>query len=95
MESEREEAIERFAQFTMTQPDGAAKTIIKGIKKTRRVFSSDRTRILSIGSERIFPTHYLTIMPFLRIGEDRNAKKGYSAEPQIVLDRMMPFLERN
>lgn len=70
MENEREEAIQRFAQFTMTQPEGAAKTIIKGIKR-------NKARIL-IGPDahfvdwvrRIFPTHYLTIMPFLRLGRD-------------------------
>ena len=47
--AEHEEAIERFAQFTMTQPDGAAKVIMKAFAKTRRAFSSALTRILSIG----------------------------------------------
>lgn len=73
MEAEREDAIQRFAQFTITQPEGAAKTIIKGIKR-------NKARIL-IGPDahfvdwvrRIFPTHYLKLMPFLRLGEDRDA----------------------
>lgn len=74
MENEREEAIQRFAQFTMTQPEGAAKTIIKGIKRNKARILIGPDAHLVDWVRRIFPTHYLTIMPFLRIGEDRDAK---------------------
>lgn len=74
MENEREEAIQRFAQFTMTQPEGAARTIIKGIKRNKARILIGPDAHLVDWVRRIFPTHYLTIMPFLRIGEDRDAK---------------------
>ena len=74
MENERQEAIQRFAQFTMTQPEGAAKTIIKGIKRNKARILIGPDAHLVDWVRRIFPTHYLTIMPFLRIGEDRDAK---------------------
>lgn len=73
MEAEREEAIQRFAQFTMTQPEGAAKTIMKGIKrkKARILIGPDATLVDIV--RRLFPTHYLTVMPFLRIGSEDDA----------------------
>ena len=74
MEAEREEAIQRFAQFTMTQPEGAAKTIIKGIKRNKARILIGPDAHLVDWVRRLFPTHYLTLMPFLRIGENREAK---------------------
>ena len=73
MEAEREEAIQRFAQFTMTQPEGAAKTIIKGIKRNKARILIGPDAHLVDWVRRLFPTHYLSLMPFLRIGEDREA----------------------
>ena len=73
MEAEREEAIQRFAQFTMTQPEGAAKTIIKGIKRNKARILIGPDAHLVDWVRRLFPTHYLTLMPFLRIGQDREA----------------------
>lgn len=73
MEAEREEAIQRFAQFTMTQPEGAAKTIIKGIKRNKARILIGPDAHLVDWVRRLFPTHYLRLMPFLRIGEDREA----------------------
>ena len=70
MENEREEAIQRFAQFTMTQPEGAAKTIIKGIKRNKARILIGQDAHFVDWVRRIFPTHYLTIMPFLRLGRD-------------------------
>lgn len=71
-EAEREEAIERFAQFTMTQPDGAAKTIMKGIRK-------NKARIL-IGPDahfvdwvrRLFPASYLRLLPMMDLTRDQD-----------------------
>ncbi len=72
MENEREEAIQRFAQFTMTQPEGAAKIIMKGIRRNKaRILVGPDAHFID-WVRRIFPTHYLTIMPFLRIGRDEN-----------------------
>ena len=73
MEAEREEAIQRFAQFTMTQPEGAAKTIIKGIKRNKARILIGPDAHLVDWVRRLFPTHYLSLMPFLRIGQDREA----------------------
>ena len=73
MEAEREEAIQRFAQFTVTQPEGAAKTIIKGIKRNKARILIGPDAHLVDWVRRLFPTHYLTLMPFLRLGEDREA----------------------
>ena len=73
MEAEREDAIQRFAQFTMTQPEGAAKTIMKGIKRNKaRILIGPDAHFVDL-VRRIFPTHYLKLMPFLRLGEDRDA----------------------
>ena len=73
MEAQREEAIQRFAQFTVTQPEGAAKTIIKGIKRNKARILIGPDAHLVDWVRRLFPTHYLTLMPFLRLGEDREA----------------------
>ena len=71
-EAEREEAIKRFAQFTMTQPDGAAKTIMKGIRK-------NKARIL-IGPDahfvdwvrRLLPASYLRLLPMMDLTRDQD-----------------------
>ena len=70
MESEREEAIQRFQQLPRTQPEGAANTIMKGIKrkKGRILIGGDAYFVDWV--RRLFPTHYLKFMPFLRLGQD-------------------------
>lgn len=71
MEAEREEAIQRFAQFTITQPEGAAKIIMKGIKRNKgRVLIGPDAHFVD-WVRRIFPTHYMTFMPFLRVDRDK------------------------
>ena len=69
-EAEHEEAIERFAQFTMTQPDGAAKVIMKGIRKNKaRILIGPDAHFVD-WVKRIFPSHYLRLLPMLDIGRD-------------------------
>ena len=69
-EAEHEEAIERFAQFTMTQPDGAAKTIMKGIRrnKARILIGPDAHFVDWV--KRVFPSHYLRLLPMMDLGRD-------------------------
>ena len=69
-EAEHEEAIERFAQFTMTQPDGAAKTIMKGIRKNKaRILIGPDAHFVD-WVKRIFPSHYLRLLPMMDLGRD-------------------------
>jgi NAD(P)-dependent dehydrogenase (short-subunit alcohol dehydrogenase family) len=71
MDAQREEAVQRFQQFTMTQPDSAAKTIIKGIarKKARILIGPDA--LMVDWARRLMPAGYMRLLPFLaRIGED-------------------------
>lgn len=71
-EIEREEAIERFAQFTMTQPDGAAKVIIKGVKKNKaRILIGPDAHVVD-WIKRLFPSHYLRLLPMMDLGRDRD-----------------------
>ncbi len=69
--AEREEAIERFEQFTMTTPDKAARIILRGIgkRKARILVGSDAVYFDII--RRLFPTHYLKFLPLGDIGSDR------------------------
>lgn len=69
-EAEREEAILRFQQFARTEPEGAAKTIMNGIRK-------NKARVLIGGDayyvdwvRRLLPAGYMKLMPFLRIGDE-------------------------
>ncbi|MGB1550766.1 MAG: SDR family NAD(P)-dependent oxidoreductase, partial [Parvibaculales bacterium] len=69
-EAEHEEAIERFAQFTMTQPDGAAKVIMKGIRKNKaRILIGPDAHFVD-WVKRIFPASYLRLLPMMDIGRD-------------------------
>ena len=71
-EIEREEAIERFAQFTMTQPDGAAKVIIKGVKKNKaRILIGPDAHVVD-WIKRLFPSHYLRLLPMMDLGRVRD-----------------------
>ena len=71
MDAEREEAIQRFQQFTMTQPEGAAKTIVKGIaKKKARILIGPDAYIVD-WARRLLPAAYMRLLPFLaNIGRD-------------------------
>jgi NADP-dependent 3-hydroxy acid dehydrogenase YdfG len=64
-EALRQEAIARFEQFTMTQPDKAARIILKGIKrkKARILIGPDAVYMDIV--RRLFPANYLKFMPFL------------------------------
>ncbi len=66
MDNEREEAIQRFQQFTITQPDGAAKAILKGIKKNKARVLIGPDALLVDWARRLFPTHYMRALPFLK-----------------------------
>jgi NADP-dependent 3-hydroxy acid dehydrogenase YdfG len=64
-EAEREEAIQRFAQFTMTQPDGAAKVIMKGIRKNKaRILIGPDAHVVD-WIRRLFPASYLRLLPMM------------------------------
>ncbi len=69
-ESEHEQAIERFAKFTMTQPDGAAKTIIKGIKKNKARILIGPDAHFTDFVRRLLPTHYLKLLPMMDVSRD-------------------------
>lgn len=71
-ETEREEAIERFAQLTRTQPDGAAKVIMKGIRKNKaRILIGPDAHVVD-WIRRLFPANYLRLLPMMDIGRDRD-----------------------
>lgn len=71
MEAEREEAIERFRQFTMTEPEGAAKTIIKGLKKNKARILIGFDAYYVDWARRLLPAKYMTLLPFLKnIGQE-------------------------
>lgn len=71
-EAEHEEAVERFAQFTMTQPDGAAKIIMKGIRKNKARILVGPDAHVTDWIRRLFPTHYLKLMPMMDLMRDRD-----------------------
>jgi len=71
-EAEHEEAVERFAQFTMTQPDGAAKVIMKGIRKKKARILIGPDAYLTDWVRRLFPASYLKLLPMLDLDRDRD-----------------------
>ena len=73
MDAEREEAVQRFQQFTMTQPEGAAKVIINGIRKNKaRILIGFDARIVD-WARRLLPANYMKLLPFLaNIGRENN-----------------------
>ena len=68
-EAEHEEAIVRFEKFTMTQPDKAARIILKGVAKgkTRILVGPDAVYMDII--RRLFPSNYLRFIPIPKIDE--------------------------
>jgi butyryl-CoA dehydrogenase len=71
-EAEREEAIQRFAQFTMTQPDGAAKIIMKGLRKNKaRILIGPDAHIVD-WVRRLFPASYLRLLPMMDLTRNRD-----------------------
>ena len=66
VDSEREEAIEKFEKFTITQPKGAAKAILKGIRKNKARVLIGPDAVIVDWARRLFPTHYMRALPFFR-----------------------------
>lgn len=71
-EAEHEEAIERFAQFTMTQPDGAARTIMKGIRKNKARILIGPDAYITDWVRRLFPASYLKLLPMMDLDRNRD-----------------------
>ena len=71
-EAERDEAIERFAQFTMTQPDGAAKVIMKGIRKNKARILIGPDAYVVDWVRRLFPASYLRLLPMMDLTRDQD-----------------------
>ena len=71
-EAEREEAIERFAQFTMTQPDGAAKVIMKGIRKNKARILIGPDALIVDWIRRLFPSAYLRLLPMMDLTRNQD-----------------------
>ncbi|MGB1117690.1 MAG: SDR family NAD(P)-dependent oxidoreductase [Parvibaculales bacterium] len=62
-EAEHEEAIARFKKFTMTQPDKAARIILKGVAKGKpRILVGPDAVYMDI-IRRLFPSNYLRFIP--------------------------------
>lgn len=64
-EAERAEAIERFDKFTMTEPEKAARIILKGLRKNKARILVGPDAVYMDLVRRIFPTNYLKLMPFV------------------------------
>ena len=68
-EAQRQEAIVKFEKFTMTQPDKAARIILKGVAKGKpRILVGPDAVYMDI-IRRLFPSNYLRFMPFPRLDE--------------------------
>ena len=68
-ETRRQEAIVKFEKFTMTQPDKAARIILKGMARGKpRILVGPDAVYLDI-IRRLFPSSYLKYMPFLRLND--------------------------
>ena len=68
-ETWRQEAIIKFEKFTMTQPEKAARIILKGVAKGKpRILVGPDAVYLDI-IRRLFPSSYLKYMPFLRLND--------------------------
>ncbi len=71
MEAEREEAIQNFKNFTITEPEGAAKVIMKGIRKNKPRILIGVDALMVDWARRLFPAAYMRLLPFLNnIGSD-------------------------
>lgn len=64
-DGEREEAIQRFQKLTITQPAGAAKAILKGIRKNKARVLIGPDAVIVDWARRLFPTHYMRVLPIL------------------------------
>jgi short-subunit dehydrogenase len=73
-EAQREEAIVKFQQLTRTQPDGAARIILKGIRKNKARILIGPDAVLVDIIRRLFPASYLRFLPFLKeVGREEEA----------------------
>jgi short-subunit dehydrogenase len=61
--------------LTITQPEGAAKKIMKGIKRNKaRILIGPDALFVDI-VRRLLPTNYLKLMPFLHLNDKKDDKK--------------------
>lgn len=68
-ELQRQEAIIKFEKFTMTQPDKAARIILKGVAKGKpRILVGPDAVYMDI-IRRLFPSNYLRFMPLPRLDD--------------------------
>ena len=68
-ETRRQEAIVKFEKFTMTQPEKAARIILKGVAKGKpRILVGPDAVYMDI-IRRLFPSNYLRLMPFPRLDD--------------------------
>jgi NAD(P)-dependent dehydrogenase (short-subunit alcohol dehydrogenase family) len=68
-EDRRQEAIVKFEKFTMTQPEKAARIILKGVAKGKpRILVGPDAVYMDI-IRRLFPSTYLRYMPFPKLDE--------------------------
>ena len=73
-EAEHEQAIIKFQELTMTQPDKAAQIILKAIRKNKARVLVGPDAVFVDFIRRIAPVKYLSLLPFLKnVGEKENA----------------------
>ena len=73
-EAEHEEAIIKFQELTMTQPDKAAQIILKAIRKNKARVLVGPDALFVDFIRRIAPVKYLSLLPFLKnIGKKDDA----------------------
>ena len=65
-EAEHEEAIIKFQELTMTQPDKAAQIILKAIRKNKARVLVGPDALFVDFIRRIAPVKYLSLLPFLK-----------------------------
>ncbi len=73
-EAEHEQAIIKFQELTMTQPDKAAQIILKAIRKNKARVLVGPDAVFVDFIRRLAPVKYLSLLPFLKnVGEKENA----------------------
>ena len=80
-EAEHEEAIIKFQELTMTQPDKAAQIILKAIRKNKARVLVGPDALFVDFIRRIAPVKYLSLLPFLK-----NVGKKTTPPPNRPLD---------
>lgn len=73
-EAEHEQAIIKFQELTMTQPDKAAQIILKAIRKNKARVLVGPDAVFVDFIRRLAPVKYLSLLPFLKnVGEKEDA----------------------